>query len=436
LGIIYQHLERLSSVDGLSQNEEGIPMAVQEINCPNCGAPLNYDGSDSPTMRCPFCNTVVAVPEEIRPARPIIIQGISVPSQRAVGQPARTKSGAGPLILIAAFIILLIAGFAALPILISRQQETAFSNSLNATQTARVFARMTAASEITPTPEPTMSPTPSFAQAAMRFGQNGIGEGMFNDARYIAVDGSGSIYVADYEGGRIQRFDSSGKYQSQWRVGDSQTIIYGMSANHQGDVYVSYDTVIGRYDGKTGKLLSTLSSPNGGTFGDLYATADGHLVATWYEGRWGLITSLDGHRDDLVIFDAEDKIASTIPSIISGQTNSLALDNYLAVDGTGTIFVLSDAVLFKFSPVGKYINSFNGAGSQSGQYGSPNAFAVDGQGRLYFVDGDMVHVYSPDWRSLDSFPTGVNLDMLAIDDQGVLWGVSRDQVTKFILRGN
>ena len=411
-------------------------MAMQEIKCPNCGAPLNYDGSDSPTMRCPYCDTVVVVPEEIRATHPVNVDVISVLSQNAAGQVASARRGATALVLIVTFVIVLIVGLAVIPTLISRQQEASFSDSLNATQNAEAFAQITAEAAITPTPEPSLTPTPGFAQAAMSFGQNGIGEGMFNDARYIAVDGSGSIYVADYQGGRIQRFNENGKYQSQWRVGDSQTIIYGMSANHQGDVYVSYDTVIGRYDGKTGKELSTLSSPNGGTFGALYATVDGHLAATWYEGRWGLITSLEGHRDDLVIFDADNKIVQTIPSIISGQTNSTALDNYLAVDGSGTIFVLSDSVLFKFSPEGKYINSFNGAGTQPGQFGAPNTIAVDGQGRLYFGDGDMIHVYSPDWRYLDSFPTGVNVDMLAIDDQGVLWGVSRDQVTKFTLRGN
>lgn len=398
-------------------------MPVQEIKCPNCGAPLNFDGVDAPTMHCPYCDSVVAVPEEFRPARPVTVDVISFFPQNADAQPARKKGSSAALVLILA-IVILFGGVLAIIAVLAPQPESAVS--LSPPQIAEV--------EITPSPEPSLTPTPNFARAALSFGESGIGEGMFTDARYIAVDGSGAIYVADYQGGRVQRFDASGKYQSQWRVGDSKEIIYGLSANHQGEVYVAFNDVIGRYNGKTGKLLSTLSSPNGGAFGDLYATADGRLVATWYEGRYGLITSLEGHRDDLVIFGADDKIERTIPSIVSGQTSSLALDNYLAVDGTGTIFVLSDGVLFKFSPSGKYINSFDVAGSQAGQFGGPDTLAVDGQGRLYLGARSTVAVFSPEWRFVDSFPTGVSVDMLAIDDQGALWGVSRDKVTQFILR--
>lgn len=41
----------------------------QTFNCPNCGAPLDYDGSGYPTMRCPFCNNPVVVPQELRVRR-------------------------------------------------------------------------------------------------------------------------------------------------------------------------------------------------------------------------------------------------------------------------------------------------------------------------------------------------------------------------------
>ena len=34
------------------------------FNCPNCGAPLDYKGSD-PIIRCPYCNTSVVVPDNL-----------------------------------------------------------------------------------------------------------------------------------------------------------------------------------------------------------------------------------------------------------------------------------------------------------------------------------------------------------------------------------
>ncbi len=42
---------------------------AKTFKCPNCGAPLDYDGGDKLTVECPFCSNVVIVPEELRPAR-------------------------------------------------------------------------------------------------------------------------------------------------------------------------------------------------------------------------------------------------------------------------------------------------------------------------------------------------------------------------------
>jgi DNA-binding beta-propeller fold protein YncE/DNA-directed RNA polymerase subunit RPC12/RpoP len=38
---------------------------AHSLNCPNCGAPLDYDGND-PIIRCPYCNSSVIVPENLR----------------------------------------------------------------------------------------------------------------------------------------------------------------------------------------------------------------------------------------------------------------------------------------------------------------------------------------------------------------------------------
>lgn len=39
----------------------------QSLNCPSCSAPLDVKDSDSTTIRCPYCNTSVIVPEELHP---------------------------------------------------------------------------------------------------------------------------------------------------------------------------------------------------------------------------------------------------------------------------------------------------------------------------------------------------------------------------------
>jgi len=39
---------------------------IKTFNCPSCGAPLDYDGGDDSTIRCPFCSSSVIVPTELR----------------------------------------------------------------------------------------------------------------------------------------------------------------------------------------------------------------------------------------------------------------------------------------------------------------------------------------------------------------------------------
>lgn len=42
---------------------------AQTFQCPNCGAPLDYDGGLDPVIPCPYCKSAVVVPEELRTAR-------------------------------------------------------------------------------------------------------------------------------------------------------------------------------------------------------------------------------------------------------------------------------------------------------------------------------------------------------------------------------
>ncbi|MDR3574840.1 MAG: hypothetical protein P4L50_13330 [Anaerolineaceae bacterium] len=403
-------------------------MATKTFTCPNCGAPLDYKDTNAATMRCPFCETSVVVPEELRPPKPVTNDTVNVVYPTVQTAPARGRGGVVRGVIFGACILVLVVGF-----IVSWVIRTA-DNAANNFQSTEVPAIIGAVTEV-PTEVPTAapSPTPAYAQAVMHFGSNGIGAGMFNDARYIAIDGNSTIYVADYQGGRIQAFDTTGKYLSQWKVGDNKTIVEGLTANQKGDVFVSADGFIYEYEGATGKFLLKLSDPNGGEYGDLYSTTDGNLAGVWYQGRWGMITSLDGHREDLVIYNPLGKISLRVPSFISGQTGDLALDNYLAIDGLGNIYALSDSLVFKFSPAGKYVNQFGSSGDQPGQFKSPNSIAVDGQGRIFVGDEQAIDIFSPDGRFVTSFPVESSADMMVFDQKGALWAVSRDKVTKYVM---
>jgi hypothetical protein len=39
---------------------------AQVFSCPSCSAPLDYEGTGEPTLRCPYCSNSVVVPQEMR----------------------------------------------------------------------------------------------------------------------------------------------------------------------------------------------------------------------------------------------------------------------------------------------------------------------------------------------------------------------------------
>lgn len=63
----------------------------QSFNCPNCSAPLDYDGGDL-TVRCPYCGSSVIAPESLRSAPQVIAP--HAPSLPVVGMDALLSQAA------------------------------------------------------------------------------------------------------------------------------------------------------------------------------------------------------------------------------------------------------------------------------------------------------------------------------------------------------
>jgi DNA-binding beta-propeller fold protein YncE len=262
-----------------------------------------------------------------------------------------------------------------------------------------------------------------FASVVLKFGSEGIGPGMMSDARSIALDGKGRIYVGEYLGGRIQVFDPSGQFITQWMV-DPKMPLRGLAADRKGVVYVVQRGTITRYEGETGKSLGEIEYSEGGGFDDIRATPDGGLICSWYRSR-----------DDIVRFDAEGKAVRTIRAAISTIADRSELNTRVAVDGLGNIYALgtfSNGV-FKFSPDGKFLNRFGSQGQQPGQISAAHAIAVDGKGRVYVSDTKGVQVFDSDGRYLTVFkPDGLAFGMI-FNDQNELFIAARNKVIKFAL---
>jgi len=389
------------------------------FDCPKCGAPVSYEAANHPqgggvTVRCGYCSSSLMVPDELRgrPAQIISEFHLNLGNGPAT---ARASRGLWLLLLIPLFGIL-IAVVAVAGVFGS------FGHIISSTRTVAPGPPPGTRSAVSG--GPVAKPANNFASVLIRFGSEGIGPGMFKDARSIAVDGDGRIYVGDYSGGRIQVFDPEGKFLTQWLV-DVKMPLRALAADRKGTVYVVQSGTISRYEGATGKLLGPLSYSGGWGFDDVIATADGGLVTAWYK-----------NRDDIVRFNSSGQPTRTIHAAISSVTDDSELDTRIAADGLGNIYALGtfNNAVFKFTSDGKFANKFGSAGDQPGQFRAPGAIAVDGKGRIYVSDIKGIQVFDANGRYLQVFkPDGVASGMF-INDKNELFVAARNHVIKFALQ--
>ena len=271
-----------------------------------------------------------------------------------------------------------------------------------------------------PTRTPTPTPTPGPAGVTLSFGSEGIGPGQFTDARSIAVDNNtGDIYVGEYIGGRIQKFDAEGNFKTQFLV-DTEMPLRGMDVDRNGNVFVVQSGLIHKYNGETGELIQELPYEAGWGFDDVVVTADGGLVAPW--------------SYDIVRMNAYGEPTLTIPDAVESQTGDSELDMRMAVDGLGNIYALgtfNNAVL-KFGPDGKFIDLFGSGGDGPGTLDSPMAIAVDGQGRVYVSElVGPIKIFDSGGQYIDSI--NVQAFGMRFNDQGEMFVASRTKVLKYEL---
>lgn len=262
---------------------------------------------------------------------------------------------------------------------------------------------------------PGLEPPASFAQQVLAFGENGSGPGLFDDPRYVAVDGAGNIYVGDYQDGRVQVFDGQGQFQRQINIGD--TILRGMAVSPGGDLYLAFDGKVHFYDS------------SGGPQGSL--AFDEYIDSIALGADRSLYAVIDG--ETLLRFNPDGSLSLEIPDAVSSITNDSELNTTVAVDGLGTIYALGsfNSAVFKYSPEGTFIDRFGGdtttpaGGVDPGHFQAVDAIAVDGYGRIFVSDIWGIQMFSSD---------GQYLDFLKIE--GVAFGMAFDLQNNLYIASN
>jgi len=145
--------------------------------------------------------------------------------------------------------------------------------------------------------------------------------GQFNDPSGIAIDHSGNIWVVDTSNNRVEKFNSSGTYLSQFpAAGGPITVAIDSGNNLWVPIYGS--TTVNEYN-SSGTVLYTISSPGAGY------------------GAFGYIYDI-------------------------------------AIDSSNNIWLtdVNSQSIYEFNNSGTYLNKFGSAGSGNGQFAYPGPYGI------------------------------------------------------------
>jgi len=408
----------------------------QLFHCPTCGAGLPVP--ETSTIRCSYCGSSVVVPPELRPEKkeetfaassPVVIQFSPAPESDSPETKSRAGLIIGCVVLVIVLSFLVTGILAAAGIFATTRTVSEVIESVTTAQSQPSIVLPTIIINPTASPEPT--PVPA-SNLMMQFGSEGTGPGQFQDARHIAVDPDGIIYVADYDTGRLQKFDASGKFLQLINVETNQnnySFIMDMVVDYAGHLIVVRVPDILSYN--TADLSKAQAIP--GQFPEinfrflavdpanqLYAVSDGVQFT------------------DLIKMDSSGAVLWTVQGVIFNldQRANPSVDD-VAVDGLGSSYLVNDidARIYKFDADGKYLDRFGVKGSAHGQLDNPSRIVVDPEGRLAISDLDGIDFFTSEGEFLDGMPWDYSYGGIrgfAFDMEGHLFVITTNQqVLKF-----
>lgn len=340
---------------------------------------------------------------------------------RASGSPARPVARGSRSIAILAMAAAAVVG-AGILVFMAADTEPVAPEQVAQEPAAEAGAEAPApAEQEAPEPQPLLTPMRSF-------GGKGVGPGMFDDARHVAVDGDGNIYVGEYASARIQRFDPAGTFGTTWTL-ENAGYLSAIAADDGQRVFAIANGRIEIFDGSTGRLLGTVDHAPG--FNDLVPTPDGGLIASWnehYRGGMFMDVRADDSRDKLVRFDADGRRIATVDRALSRASRSFVLDTKLATDGRDNIYAATrrGAWIYRFTLDGEFIDRFSLA--HDARSARVDDIIVDRWGRLYVLSGRDLHLFSPDGEHLRRTELPGGASAIAFGSDAQLVALYRDHV--------
>jgi CSLREA domain-containing protein len=229
-----------------------------------------------------------------------------------------------------------------------------------------------------------------------QWGVFGTANGEFNRPNGVAIDAAGNIYVVDTNNNRVQKFDSSGAFLTQWGSGGSANSEFsqarGIAIDAAGDVYVvdAGNNRIQKFD-SSGAYLTQWGS--GGSSNGRFNFPIGVEI-----DRDGNVYVSDALNHRVQKFTGTGGFLATWGSSGAGN-GQFNQPTGVAVDHAGNVYV-NDALnhrVQKFTAGGAYLGQWGTFGSGDGELNQPTGLTVDAAGSVFVVDSqnDRVQVFVP-----------------------------------------
>jgi Bacterial Ig-like domain/RTX calcium-binding nonapeptide repeat (4 copies)/NHL repeat len=206
----------------------------------------------------------------------------------------------------------------------------------------------------------------------------GTGNGEFNLPAGVATDSSNSVYVADTNNNRIQKFTSAGAYTTQWGsvgTGNGQfSLPQGIATDSSNNVYVA-DTGNNRIQkfNSTGTYMTQWGSA--GTGNGQFASPSGVAVDSS-----GNVYVADAGNTRIQKFNSTGTFITKWGSAGTGNGQFGATTTLDVATGSHDNVIVADTAnnrIQKFRPSGTFITTWGTLGTATSQFNGPSGVAVD-----------------------------------------------------------
>jgi len=227
------------------------------------------------------------------------------------------------------------------------------------------------------------------------------------------IDASGNIYVANYNSGKISRWNSSHTYLGTYTTGKTISNAEGIVFDSAGNCYVE-DTGAGAVYkfGPTGTYIGTIISGLSHPLGISIDPSDNLYIATYNYSS--------PYTSSVTKYNTTGTLLQTISNTNMDESDGVA------IDGAGNIYVLNRAQDQAGTNKG-YVTKYNSAGVYQGIFSSgyqdPLAISCDPSGDVFVADShnNQVKIYSSSGVLLNTINGFTDVEGFVADGNGNLY---------------